>query len=221
MRSKSVRCGVALAALVLAAAGLPRSVLGQEPGAPAAEEHASGAHGQEEEHASGHGHQSNEIALFVGGTRRLKFEEDETGLTLGLEYQRRIGDRAALILLFEGAGGDIERDWIGLVEVGYRPFDGWAKMIFLALGTGLEVARIDEAALEADAHGDTGAHAELGAEPEEGAHEERESEVEPVVRLGAGYTIHVGSFSLIPQVSFDVVADDVAVVAGVALGFRF
>ncbi len=221
MRFESVRCGVALSVLALAAAGLPRSVLGQEEHAPADEEHAAGAHEQEEEHVSGHGHEKNEIALFVGGTRRLKFEDDETGLTLGIEYQRVIGDRAALIVLFEGSGGNIERDWIGLVEIGYRPFNGWAEMIFFGLGTGLEVARIDEAALEADSHGGSGAHTEQPAASAEEAQEDRETELEPVVRLGFGYTVHVGSFSLIPQVNFDVVADDVALVAGIGIGYRF
>jgi len=221
MRFESVRCGVALSVLALAAAGLPRSVLGQEEHAPADEEHATGEHGQGEGHASGHGHEKNEIALFVGGTRRLKFEDDETGLTLGIEYMRVIGDRAALIVLFEGSGGNIERDWIGLVEVGYEPFDGWARPVFFVLGTGLEVARVDEAALEADAHGESGAHAEPPPASAEDTHGERETELEPVVRLGAGYVIHVGSFSLLPQVNFDVVADDVALVAGVGIGFRF
>lgn len=221
MRLESVRLGVALAALALAGAGLPRSARGQEAHAPADEEHATGEHGQGEGHASGHGHEKNEIALFVGGTRRLKFEDDETGLTLGIEYARVIGDRAALVVLFEGSAGDIERDWIGLVEVGYRPFQGWAEKVFFAIGTGLEVARIDEAALEADAHHDSGAHAELPGASSEDAGEDRETELEPVVRLGFGYTVHVGSFSLIPQVNFDVVADDVALVAGIGIGYRF
>ncbi len=221
MRHTHLRLRAFLVPLAIVGLGLPRVAVGQEAHAPAAE-HA------EQEHDAGsateHGHEENEIAVFVGATERLKFEDDETGLTFGLEYQRGIGERAALAFTFEWAGGDIERDWIGLVGVYYEPFDGWAERIVFTLGAGIEVAKIDEIALEIDEHGGSGSAESHGgdllAEGEAG-NGERETEVEPLARLGVGYAVHIGSFSLIPQLNFDIVSDDVTLVGGVALGFRF
>ena len=192
-------------------------------------EEPAGAHdaeAQHEEHGFHIAHEKNEIAVFLGGTRRLKFEDDETGATAGLEYARQIRPRVAASLGFEFAAGEIERDWVAMLKLGIQPFEGWALPLILYIGTGIEVASVDEILLEEDEHG--GGEAPVGHEGEptaasEGHDEsgERETEVDALMRLGTGWIIHAGSFSIIPNVNFDLVGEDWAAVFGVTLGYRF
>lgn len=191
----------------------------QEPGAA----HAEGEHQEHEFHVA---HEKNEIAVFLGGTRRLKFEEDETGATAGFEYMRQIRPRVGASLGFEFADGDIERDWVAMFKLGVQPFDGWALPIVMYIGTGIEVASVDEVLLEADEHGGVeegdGHEGEATVSSEEhGESGERETEVDALMRLGTGWIIHAGSFSIIPNVNFDLVGEDWAAVFGVTLGYRF
>ena len=164
--------------------------------------------GHEQEAATGHeeagGHETNEkneIAAFIGGTRRLKFEEDETGLTFGLEYMHQFFPRAATSIAVEWANGSIERDWVVMLKLGVQPFDNWAHPFYLYVGTGIEVAEIDEGLLEEDEHD--------------------ENEVDALMRLGVGWAIHAGSFSIIPNINTDIVGEDWALVGGVTVGYRF
>jgi hypothetical protein len=200
--------------------GLVTAQEGHEEEGSAAVHQADGEH---QEHAEHEVHEKNEIAMFVGGTRRLKFEEDETGLTFGLEYARQLFPRAAGSIAVEWSDGSIERDWIAMIKMGVQPFENWAHGAIMYIGTGIEVGRIDEVLLEedeesevvpiglADEHGDE--HAEEG--------EHLETEVDAVMRLGLGWVFHAGSFSIIPNVNSDIVGEDWALIGGVTVGYRF
>ena len=224
MRTALIRDVVALA---LACAGLaldPAIVAAQE----GHEEHSAAEHaaGEQEEHAEHAAHEKNEIAVFLGATRRLKFEEDETGFTTGLEYIRQIRPRVGLSIAAEWSDGTIERDWIAMLKLGINPFEGWAHPFYFFVGAGVEVARIDEVLLEEDAHGgeETGeVHepAETLSQEHAAEGEHVETEVDALMRLGAGWAFHVGSFSIIPNLNFDIVGEDWAGVGGITLGYRF
>ena len=192
---------------------------GHEEEAAAAGHQAQAEHQEHAEHVT---HERNEIAVFVGGTRRLKFEEDETGLTFGLEYARELFPRAVGSIAVEWSDGSIERDWIAMIKMGVEPFENWARGAILYIGTGIEVGRVDEVLFEedeesevvplgsADEHGDE--HAEEG---------DVETEVDAVMRLGVGWAFHVGSFSIVPNINTDIVGEDWALVGGVTFGYRF
>ena len=170
---------------------------------------AGGSSASYQEHVADAVHEKNEIAVMFGATRRLKFEDDETGATFGLEYMRRIHDRAAAFFSVEWADGDVERDWIAVLNVGVQPLNGWAEPLTFYVGAGLEVAEIDET--EPEHHEESAGKSET----------ETETEVDALMRLGVGWPIHAGRFSIIPNVNFDIVGEDWSVVAGVALGYRF
>ena len=187
---------------------------GHEEEAAAAGHQAEAEHQEHAEHVT---HERNEIAVFVGGTRRLKFEEDETGLTFGLEYARQLYPRVLASISAEWAGGEIERDWVAMLKLGIQPFDNWARPFYFFVGTGIEVANIDEVLLEEDEH--ENGHVAEDEHAVEGEH--KETEVDALMRLGVGWAIHAGSFSIIPNINTDIVGEDWALVGGVTLGYRF
>ncbi len=210
--------------LLLFAPGFAVAQEGHEA-APAADEH--GAEAGDQEHGFHVAHEKNEVAVFFGGTRRLKFEEDETGGTLGIEYMRQIRPRVGASIGAEFAAGSIERDWVAMFKLGVQPFEGWSEPLIFYVGAGVEIAQIDEALAEADELGGHGevevedGHGEVEVEDEHGGSEERETEVDALMRLGTGWVIHAGSFSIIPNLNFDLVGEDWAMVFGVTLGYRF
>jgi len=197
----------------------PSSALGQE-GHDA--DHAEA--NEEAGHAEHHFHR-NELAVFVGASTRTKFRDDPTDLTIGGEYFRRLTGRASVGLTVEYADGDLERDWVVLVPVAYRPFDGWAAGFQFIVGPGVEFASLsEEAVVELEGgggHGAEDADAGHGATADEAGAEERENETEPVIRLGVDYVLELGRVSLTPQINADVVGDNVTWVAGVAIGLGF
>ena len=224
MRNSLLRCTASLALLFAAFVVNPTIVAaqeGHEEAAAAGHEAEAAAAGEHDAHAA---HGNNEIAIFVGASNRLKFEDDEVGLTIGVEYGRAIYDRTVLSGGFEFAGGNIERDWITFLLLSYQPFDGWARPLLIYLGPGLEVARVDEQLLEEDLEG--GEEVEHFTTDEELADEHtaddaRETEVDMLIRMGLAWPFHAGQFSIIPNFNFDLVGDDWTLVAGVTLGYRF
>jgi len=225
MRRTLARTSSAGALAVALLAGGPSPLAGQEGHEAAPAHEAAGEHQEHGEHAT---HGKNEIAVFMGATQRLKFEEDETGFTVGVEYVRQIAERTYASLVFEWADGSIERVWVALLNVGIQPLNGWARPLTFYLGAGVEVASLDEELLELDEHGEAGGDEEHGgeaghAEPlaEGHASGERETEADALLRVGAGWPIHAGSFSIVPNVNFDLVGEDWAIVGGVTLGLRF
>ena len=225
MRTSLIRdmalCALAGAGLLLA----PASVAAQEEHAEhgdAAEHQEAGEHQEHAEHVT---HEKNEIAVFFGATRRLKFEDDETGGTVGLEYARALGPNAFISVLAEWAAGNIERDWVAMLNVGVQPLEGWAHPLVFYIGSGIEVASIDEAQLHEDEHGgetnETGGTEHAVVLQEEHEEGERETEVDALMRVGLGWAIHVGSFSFIPNINGDIVGEDWSIVGGVTIGYRF
>jgi hypothetical protein len=210
---------------LFAAPGLVIAHVGHEVAAVAGEHEAVDPSHEGQEHAEHASHEKNEVAVFAGATRRLKFEDDETGATWGIEYMRQIRPRVGASLAVEFASGTIERDWVAMLKLGVQPFDDWAHPITFYVGTGIEVASIDEELLEQDEHGGMEPEGHEGESPaateEHGESGERETEVDALMRLGAGWIIHAGSFSIIPNVNFDLVGEDWAVVGGVTFGYRF
>ncbi|MEJ2481844.1 MAG: hypothetical protein P8049_01595 [Gemmatimonadota bacterium] len=205
---------------------LPRGAVAQDEHGAAVAGGAHDARTELQDHGSHVAHEKNELAIFLGATDRLKFDDDEIGGTIGFEYMRQIRPRVAASIGAEFAAGDIERDWVAMLKLGVQPFEDWAEPLTFYLGTGLEVARIDEVLLEEDGHGGAGGEGENGAEPEPTVEEhgesgERETEVDALIRLGTGWIIHAGSFSIVPNVNFDIVGEDWAMVFGVTLGYRF
>jgi hypothetical protein len=225
MRNPLLRCTASLALLFAALAANPAIAAAQEGHEEAAAHGAeAAAAGEHEEHAEHAVHEKNEIAMFVGASNRLKFEDNEVGFTIGFDYARSIYDRTQLALGFEFAGGNIERDWITFLVVAHQPFEGWARPLLLYLGPGLEVARVDEQLLEEDL--ESGEEVEHFATAEELADEHStedstETKVDMLVRMGLGWPFHAGQFSIIPNVNFDLVGEDWTLVAGVTLGYRF
>ncbi len=210
--------------LLLVGPGILAAQEEHEAAVPAGTHEAGDEH---QEHGGHIAHEKNEVAVFFGGTTRLKFEDDETGATGGLEYMRQIRPRVAASIAFEFAAGDIERDWVTMLKLGIQPFEHWAEPLIFYIGTGIEVAQVDEVLFEEDAHGgpgeEGGEHAfeSLSAEEGHGESEGRETEVDALMRLGTGWVIHAGSFSIIPNLNFDIVGEDWAMVYGVTLGYRF
>jgi hypothetical protein len=212
MRETLVRLFVLFAAVSGSALLVPRSGLGQE-------EH-DGAHAAAEAgHDGEHAFHRNELAVFVGASVLTKYEDDPTSFTVGGEYFRRLSERTSIGITVEYADGDLERDWVVLVPVGYRPFDGWAEGFQFVIGPGLEFASLSEEAVEELEGGEGGAGHE--AEAEASGADEREEETDFVIRLGVDYVLELGRISLTPQVNADVVGDHVTWVAGVALGLGF
>jgi len=219
MRTSLLRANGALALVCAGLTWSPPVLLAQEEHA---EEAAAAEHQEHAEHAE---LGKNEIALFVGGTRRLKFEEDETGGTMGLEYARLIAPRTLASIGAEWATGNIERDWIAMLKLGIQPFEGVIRPLYFYIGAGIEVARIDEVLLAEDEElGEVVVPHETGDEhtdehATEGEH--FETEVDALMRLGAGWPFHVGNFSIIPTINTDIVGEDWSLVGGIILGYRF
>jgi hypothetical protein len=141
----------------------------------------------------------NEIALVLAGTRDT--EEDATFFTLGVEYERRLAARWAIVGEVEYLF-DADR-WVVAAPIAFRP----ARGLKLFAGPGLE---------RADEEGE-------GDEEDE---EETRRATHGLVRLGAGYTLEFAErYSIGPAVSVDFVREDgrwvTAVVFGVTVGMAF
>lgn len=206
MGIRSVRYSVAFALMLAGLGWGPRWASAQEG-------HGSG--GDAGEHAAGTVHGKNEIAAFVGATQRLGYADDEAGLTLGVDYVRRLTDRTAAWVGFEWADGDVERDWLAVVNVGVQPLNGWARPLTFSVGAGIEVAEESEAF--SDGESGDGTH---GAMEESGGSGE-ETEVDALMRLGLAWPLPVGRLQVIPRVSFDTVGEDWSIVGGISIGYAF
>jgi hypothetical protein len=223
MRNRLLRTAPILAFTLAGLTADPAVASAQEGHEEDGDEAVRQAEGGHQEHAAHVTHRKNEIAAFIGGTRRLKFEDDETGLTFGLEYARQLFPRAVGSIAVEWSSGSIERDWIALIKMGVQPFENWAHGAILYIGTGIEVGRINEELLEEDEDSD-----EVPPEPADEHGEEHaeegeyiETEVDALMRLGLGWVFHVGNFSIVPNINADIVGEDWAIVGGLTFGYRF
>ena len=168
-------------------------------GAGAAQEAHAGAEGEAQE-GGGHGDLKNEVAIFVGNTRKSNHD----AFTVGLDYVRALGGRFDLGAFFDYASSGSERDYIiggGL----------WVEVIehgAVLLGGGVEREEFSESG---EAHGTA-----------EG--EPHGDKTVGLIRLGGAYAFHFGSegrWGLAPQAFLDITEGNDAWVLGVALGYSF
>lgn len=155
------------------------------------------AHAQEE---GGHGGLKNEVAIFLGNTRKSNHD----AFTVGLDYARALGARFGLGAFFDYASSGSERDYIlggGL----------WVEVIehgAVLLGGGVEREEFS---------GSEGAHGAAEGEP-------HGDKTVGLIRVGATYAFHFGSegrWGLAPQAFLDITEGNDAWVLGVALGYTF
>jgi hypothetical protein len=91
---------------------------------PPPPESATGGEGEEEE-------KLNSMALFVGGTWAR--EGDESGVTIGIDYERELTEGLAVGAYVEAVGGDLREGVLGVVLV-LRPVE-WLGLV---AGPGIE-----------------------------------------------------------------------------------
>jgi hypothetical protein len=132
------------------------------------QEQARGPESAAQEHEPAeHEFHRNHFGGSIGGSTHL--DNEETGLTLGLEYARQFSRRWAAAAYTEMVSSNAERDFILIVAGVFYPTHG----LGLVVGPGVEFVDKD-----VESHGMV----------------EQESEVEFLLRLGAGY-----GFELTPQ----------------------
>jgi len=185
-----------IAALALA---LLASPLRAQEAPPPQRTTAAEAPGEEREPA-------NDLGAFFGGTS----ESDDTHFTIGLEYERRLSERLALIVVAEHVNG-IDA-WVFLAPLAFRPFRQLPLTLYA--GPGVET-KVPEPEAE-----DTGSTDEAHETSGEG---ERETLL--VLRAGVGWPFELGRLSVKPQLEVDFAREhdawQTALVFGVAVGFGF
>ena len=154
-------------------------------------------HAQEHGAAEGegeHGYHRNHGGAFLGASTHL--EDDDTGLTLGVEYVRRFGLWAVGVLV-EMSSSSLERDAIFGVPVFLYPWRG----LSLFVAPAVQVVSVD---VETD--GET----------------EVERELELLLRFGTGYWFSLsGPVGIAPTFMADHVSGHWTLVYGVSFGIGF
>jgi hypothetical protein len=172
---------------------------------PAASEEEHATHDEHAEAAGHHGsdehHFKNGLSVFLGAT-------DEPGhgteFTIGGEYGRALSPNWTVGGLIDWAAGD-QRNLVIAPAVWWKPF---GKGLLLLAAPGIEWH---------DGRGGTVDHHLKAEEPEVD-----EDETFFVMRLGVGYSFHVGSrYGVIPQVNLDLVDGHEVWVYGVAFEVMF
>jgi len=149
----------------------------------------------EESHADEH-HFDNAVALFVGASTHLRTEHgNETGLTIGLEYARRVSSWLKVGLLGEVILSEQERNFVLLLPF----FAHVTPHLLLVAGPGLEhVER------ETEAGGDR-----------------EDPKADFLGRIGAIYEVEVNNWAIGPQINADVSGGHWTLVYGVTFGIGF
>ena len=148
---------------------------------------------EEDAEAEEHGH-DNVVALFLGGATHLGSDDDpnETGFSLGVEYERRLTSRLKLGLLAEYALTDTERNYIAALPL----FAHLTERLVLVAAPGIEWAVEDE-----------------GTETHE--------EADLLMRFGTIYEVEINNWVFAPQVHGDLVSGHWTLVYGLGLGIGF
>jgi hypothetical protein len=145
---------------------------------------------------------ANELAVFLGGTS----EDDETHFTLGVEYERRLGERLGLAVVVEHVS-EVDA-WVFLAPFTFRPAPRLGLKLYAGPGFESKQPEIEHPP---------------GAEEAPASEGGRETFF--VFRLGAGWVFELGRVSLTPQLEFDFTREQdewrTAIVFGVAVGFGF
>ena len=155
----------------------------------------------EGEHPSHHVRDfKNEVALFLAATYE---QGHDTEITWGFDYKRRIADRWAVGAFVDYAGGEL-RNAVLAPMVAFWPGLGNLQLM-AAAGVEFHQGR------------DGGGHQKSG---EGGGTDEDATYF--LVRLGAGYDIHLGErFGLVPNLNLDFVNNEKVWVYGLAFTYGF
>ena len=138
---------------------------------------------------------NNHIAIFLGGT--TFFKKGESHFSVGLDYVYRpdVEKPWAFSLFGEAIFAEHTEYLIGLPV-----YYGFNNIWWIRAGPGLEIIQ------EEEHHGDV---------------VETKTEVEFLVRIGVGYPLHVGAFTITPSLDFDLVRNNDAIVWGINFGYGF
>ena len=197
--------GVGLLMLALVAAPAVAVEDDDENHSPKAEHGDVAKNGETVEHEGEHSSHhirdfKNEVAVFVGGTDE---HGHDTELTWGLDYKRRIAERWAVGVFFDYAGGEL-RNAVLAPMVAFWPGLGNLQLM-AAAGVEFHQGR------------DGGGHQKSG-----GGGGTDEDATYFLVRLGAGYDIHLGErFGLVPNLNLDFVNNEKVWVYGLAFTYGF
>jgi len=153
----------------------------------------------EGEHSSHHPRDfKNEVAVFLGGTDE---HGHDTEFTWGLDYKRRIAKRWAVGVLLDYAGGEL-RNAVLAPMVAFWPGLGNLQLM-AAAGVEFHQGR------DGDGHRKSG----------EGGGTDKDATYF-LLRLGAGYDIHLGeSFGIVPNLNLDFVNNEKVWVYGLAFTY--
>jgi hypothetical protein len=165
----------------------------------AAEEH-SDAHGD------GHAGHPHHVSLTVGAADNGHL--DETGFSVGAEYRYALNERFAIGPMLDYTTYDHENTTLLVAALFWRP-DGGRFQLFG--GPGVEF-------VDAEHHASPVTPVPLSSAANEGGDSD---DSEFAFRLGAGYDVPLGRFSLTPLISADFIDGHTTWVYGVGLGFGF
>ncbi len=135
----------------------------------------------------------NHFALFVGAS--TLFERDQTSFTLGADYIRYFSPESDFAVgVFSEAIFAHHTEWL----FGAVLFYGLTEHLWIRTGPGIEILQ------------------------EENEHSgETESKTEFLIRIGTGYSIHIGRFFIDPSIDIDFLRSSTTLVWGVNLGMAF
>jgi hypothetical protein len=136
---------------------------------------------------------NNHIAVFIGASSL--FERDATYFTLGADYIRYFSPESNFAAgIYSEAIFAHHTEWL----FGAVLFYGLTEHLWVRTGPGIEILQ------EENEH--TG---------------ETESKTEFLIRIGAGYSIHFGRFSIDPSIDLDFLRSSTTLVLGVNFGIAF
>jgi opacity protein-like surface antigen len=161
----------------------------------AAEEHGDA-------HGDGHSSHLHHVSLTVGAADNGHL--DETGFSVGAEYRYALNERFAIGPMLDYTTYDHENTTLLVAALFWRP-DGGRFQLFG--GPGVEF-------VDAEHHASPETPVPL-------ASAEDEDDSEFAFRIGAGYDVPLGRFSLTPLISADFIDGHTTWVYGIALGFGF
>jgi len=135
----------------------------------------------------------NHVAVFIGASSL--FERDATYFTLGADYIRYFSPKSDFAVgVYSEAIFAHHTEWL----LGLVVFYGLTKHLWIRSGPGIEILQ------------------------EENEHSgESESKTEFLIRIGAGYSVHIGRFFIDPSIDLDFLRSSTTLVWGVNFGMAF
>lgn len=150
----------------------------------------------------GHHH----LGVFFGNTNNTHLKH--TDFTLGADYEYRLSNLFGIGLIGDLVLAD-HKETLVMGGIFVHPAGG----LKFVVGNGLAFAEQSEEHEVIDDHNADDTHASEKTESSTGSHY--------VLRVGAGYDIHVGHFSITPTLNWDYINGYSSVVYGITVGFGF